>query len=424
MELTVLIPARNEAENLAVLIPELDRTLDQLGIQYEILVVDGGSVDNTVQAASGSSRSVRVMQQREPGYGKAILEGVAASRGEYILTMDADLSHDPESVRTLWDARYRAEIIIGSRYMAGGKAEMPFLRLLLSRVLNIFFRRGLSLPWHDLSSGLRLYRRAHIASLPVNRADFDILQEILIRSHTQGLTVHEVPIHYRPRRSGSSNARVFRFGMAYLKTYWRMWRLRNSILSADYDDRAYDSLIPLQRFWQRRRCSILRKFAANRGRTLDIGCGSSRVLSFAELNLTGLDIQLNKLRYSRKFGRPLLNGTIWSLPFPDAVFDCVVCSEVIEHIASGNAPFLEMRRVLKPGGTLVLGTPDYGPINWRMIEAAYKFIVPGGYADEHITQYTFKSLRDLVESLGFQVQQWEYILNAELIFQCVLKSKS
>jgi ubiquinone/menaquinone biosynthesis C-methylase UbiE len=94
---------------------------------------------------------------------------------------------------------------------------------------------------------------------------------------------------------------------------------------------------------------------------LDIGCGSNRILN-AGLSVVGLDILLNKLRYARKFNRPLINGSIWALPFKDAIFDCVVCSEVIEHIPEGMKPFLEMRRVLKPGGTLVLGTPDYALI--------------------------------------------------------------
>ncbi len=198
-----------------------------------------------------------------------------------------------------------------------------------------------------------------------------------------------------------------------------MWRLRNSIECADYDDRAYDSVIPLQRYWQRKRSRIIERFSPDSGQTLDIGCGSSRILTLKSLPI-GLDIRLNKLRYARKFGRPLVTGSIWNLPFPNAVFDCVICSEVIEHIEGGTQPFTEMRRVLKPNGRLILGTPDYHHLTWRIIEAIYGKVVPGGYADEHITHYSLQSLTQILQKLGFEILGHDYILNSELILNCRL----
>jgi ubiquinone/menaquinone biosynthesis C-methylase UbiE len=362
---------------------------------------------------------VRVIRQQNRGYGSALIEGFAEAESNYILTLDADLSHDPKFLSTFWLVRDGYDLVIGSRYIQGGEAQMPFGRNVLSKILNNFFRRGLSLPWKDLSSGFRLYRTDTLKSLKLESTDFDVLQEILIRSYAQGGKIREIPIIYKPRQSGRSHARLLQFGIAYLKTFWRMWKLRNSIESADYDDRAYDSIIPLQRYWQRSRYKYLFEFAKGRGFTLDIGCGSNRILN-AELSVVGLDILLNKLRYARRFKRPLINGSIWALPFKDAMFDCVICSEVIEHIPEGMKPFLEMRRVLKPGGTLVLGTPDYAHRTWRIIEAIYRVAAPGGYADEHITHYTLESLKDLVSQLGFSIKDQRYILNSELILQCTL----
>jgi len=87
-----------------------------------------------------------------------------------------------------------------------------------------------------------------------------------------------------------------------------MWELRNSILSADYDDRAFDSRIPFQRYWQRRRHAIVTALAEGATTCLDVGCGSSRILGSLDSAL-GLDIQLSKLRYARKYGTdiPLLS---------------------------------------------------------------------------------------------------------------------
>ncbi len=418
MDLTIVIPAVNEAGNIQRVITDTESAARRLHISFEILVIDGGSEDGTPQLASSCGDFVRVVPQKKPGYGGAIREGLEQATGEYILTMDADLSHDPSFLSSFWNSRLDSEVIIGSRYIRGGEAHMPLFRKILSRWLNLFFRRGLSMPWYDLSSGYRMYHATSVKPLQLNSTNFEILQEILIRAYTKGYRVREIPIKYRPRGSGTSHARLFRFGIAYTRTFWAMWKLRNSIQSADYDDRAYDSVIPLQRYWQRKRCSILHQFAFKEGLTLDIGCGSSRILSY-DFHPVGLDIQINKLRYARKFHRPLINASIWQLPFRDQVFDCVICSEVIEHIPAGIQPFLEMRRVLKPNGTLVIGTPDYAHATWRMIEYAYRLAAPGGYADEHITHYSLESLTKLLEDLGFRVLKNQYIVHSEMILQCV-----
>jgi hypothetical protein len=74
-----------------------------------------------------------------------------------------------------------------------------------------------------------------------------------------------------------------------------------------------------------------------------------------------------------------------------------------------------MCRVLKEDGLLILGTPDYGRLSWRLIEGLYHHLIPGGYADEHITQYTRKELVHFMEGLGFLLSDIEYVLNSEMI---------
>jgi 2-polyprenyl-3-methyl-5-hydroxy-6-metoxy-1,4-benzoquinol methylase len=92
-----------------------------------------------------------------------------------------------------------------------------------------------------------------------------------------------------------------------------------------------------------------------------------------------------------------------------------VCSEVIEHVAERDAPLRELARVNKRGGTLVLGTPDYARFSWRAFEAAYRFLAPGGYADEHITQYTHDELRTRVTKLGYRHVRTDYVAGSEMI---------
>jgi len=413
MQISVVIPALNEGSNLRQLLPPLQQVLHALAPQeYEVIIVDGGSTDDTVEVARGLG--ARVIPQEEPGYGGALKAGFQEAQGEFILTLDADLSHHPDFIEAMWEARHEADVVVASRYVPQGSAQMPFLRKVLSQVLNKSFTMGLSLPLHDISSGFRLYRAAAIKGMSLESLDFDVLEEILIRCYAEGYKIKEIPFRYLPRREGRSHVSLLRFGVAYLRTFHRMWALRNSILCADYDDRAFDSRVPPQRYWQRRRHQIVTRFASGGGRCLDVGCGSSRILAGLE-DVVGVDISGRKLRWARKHGKPLVNASIFDLPFTDNAFDCLISSEVIEHIPAGPKPFLEMSRVLKEDGLLILGTPDYGRLSWRLIESLYHRLMPGGYADEHITRYTKDELVRSMEALGFRLTDTAYVLNSEMI---------
>jgi SAM-dependent methyltransferase len=336
-------------------------------------------------------------------------------RGAYVLTMDADLSHGPDFIRDLWRTRHEAELIIASRYVRGGRADMPWGRLWLSRILNVLFSRGLSLGVRDMSSGFRLFKASIVRDLPLEGRQFDLLQEILVRAYAEGWRVKERPFHYTPRRTGSSHARVLKFGVAYLKTFWRLWKMRNSILAADYDDRAYDSVIPLQRFWQRRRFQHITSLIEPGRPVLDVGCGSSRIIEALPRGSVALDVLARKLRYARKFSQLLVQGSIFHLPFRDGAFSCVVCSQVIEHIPKDPVVLDELCRVLAPGGRLILGTPDYDRWEWRATEALYGRLAPGGYADEHIAHYTRDELLAVFHTRGYTHEATRYVLRGELI---------
>jgi cellulose synthase/poly-beta-1,6-N-acetylglucosamine synthase-like glycosyltransferase len=117
VDLTVVIPAADEGPNLTLLMPQIGTVLDSLQIDYEILVVlPAGDAE---AAQHGWIPGVRVLRQERRGYGGALLRGFSEAKGRYILTMDADLSHPPTFIRTLWEARVSAEVVIASRYVTG-----------------------------------------------------------------------------------------------------------------------------------------------------------------------------------------------------------------------------------------------------------------------------------------------------------------
>ncbi len=412
VDLSVLIPALNEGPNLAILLPQLKAILARLQIRHEVLLLTRNADALTREAAS--RHGARIVEQVEPGYGGALVTGFACASGDYLLTMDADLSHPPEFVEHLWNGRAAADVTVASRYVPGGRANMGVYRYTLSRILNAVFSRGLDVPIRDLSSGFRLYRSAILQEQHITSRDFDVLQQILVQVFAEGWRVREVPFVYQPREHGSSSARVLRVGTACLRTFGQLWKLRNSILAADYDDRAHDSRIFLQRYWQRLRHRYVMELIAGQGGVLDIGCGSSRIIGGLPPGSVAVDVLQRKLRYARRFNKPLVRASGFALPFPDESFACVLCSQVIEHVPKESPILDELCRVLKPGGRLVLGTPDYANWQWVYIEKLYG-LVPGGYKDEHISHYTNRELVQIMGERGLRFEEERYILRGELI---------
>ena len=412
--LSVVIPTWSEDHDLGKLLPRLRVVLDATvpGRSEIVVALQPGHPAGPVVERLGA----RAVHAPAPGYGAALNAGLAAATGGVVVTMDADFSHHPEFIRTLWLRRDEGEVLIASRYVSGAVATMPLIRRLLSRALNRVYRTTLALPYQDLSSGFRMYSRQVLDDLgPVAADGLDALQEILVKAFSQGWKIVEVPMYYRqPRRW--TGGRLAELSLGYLRTLGRLLSLRNSVKAADYDHRAYDSWIPLQRAWQRDRFRIIRGMVDGSVRVLDIGCGSSRILQSLP-QAVGLDMQIRKLRWLRAPGRQLVQGSLSELPFPDGTFDAVICSEVIEHIAREDVDLSDMVRVLAPGGTLVLGTPDYGRWTWRTLEAMYKKVFPQGYATEHINPYTRAELRAEIERMGLVVLDVQYVFRSEMIFK-------
>jgi dolichol-phosphate mannosyltransferase len=233
MELSIVLPAWNEAENLNALVPALRGALEGVvdAGAYEIVVVDGGSKDGTPEVAR--ALGCVCFRQETPGYGGALREGFKVARGAFLCTLDADLSHPPTFIAEMWRRREEADLVVASRYVPGGKADMPRLREVLSRVLNRTFGELLAIPVKDLSSGFRLYRREALERFETRGRNFNVLQELLTGILARGGRVVEVPFHYMPRIHGVSHARIIRFGLSYLGSLWHLFFVRTALFRAE-----------------------------------------------------------------------------------------------------------------------------------------------------------------------------------------------
>ena len=415
MDISVILPVINERDNLLILLPRIQASLEREKLSYEIIVVDGNSIDGTREAAE--DLGARVVRERRPGFAGALETGFAEAAGDYVLTLDADLSHDPDFISKMWVARHRGDIVVASRYTRGGVVYTSFIRRWTSFLLNLVLGRMLSIPVRDMSSGFRLYRREALRELKLNSENLEVQEEILVRAYARGFSIVEVPFVYFPRATGRSHTRLISFGLDILYSSLKLWKVRNSLESADYDERGFYSIIPIQRYWHRSRHQIAVNWARGSGRILDAGCGSSLIIQSLN-HAVGMDFNLGKLRFLRRYGMPLVRGSAFALPFADESFDCVMSQEVIEHLPYDEVIFNEMSRVLKPGGLVILGTPDYATWVWRTIEPIYGFLMPGGYKDEHITHFTRESLTEVMVRHGFAVEAVAYVGGSDLLMRC------
>lgn len=417
---SVVIPAAGEEAHIGALLARVDEILATRVRKHELIVVVPHPEDPTGGVAREAG--ARVLVQKRPGYGGALKEGIQAARGDHVVTMDADFTHPPEALATLLAHYDAAEVVICSRYVEGGSARMSLTRNLLSRVLNAVYSRVLAVPVRDMSSGFRIYPRHVFDELEITAENYDVLQEILVKIYCLGWRVVEIPFAYMPRVGGESHARPFGFAPHFLRTLGVLFSLRNDFRSADYDSRAHDSLVLPQRYWQRRRFEIVTRMMGDASPRADVGCGSSRIIQ-SRPDSVGLDISQPKLRFLRRTNPKRVRGTTFALPFRTGSLGGVVHSQVIEHVPFDRRIFRELNRVLRPGGVLVIGTPDYGRVQWRVIEWLYKLLMPNSYGDDHITHYTRRGLTEELAEAGFGITGYEYILGGELVIRCVKREE-
>ena len=228
MKTLVVIPTYNEAGTIRALV----EAIHALAVPtLSMLVVDDNSPDRTADIAEELSRRypVRVMRRAEKqGVGRAYVAAFGQiladshSLPDYIIQMDADMSHDPRAIPAMLGAIRTSDIVIGSRYTPGGKIEnWNAIRRGISRVGNAYARAMLRVPYRDLTSGYRCFRREALARLDlesISSSGYCFMIEIAARAHMLGLRIHEIPIVFTERTIGASkfNLRII------MESIWRV----------------------------------------------------------------------------------------------------------------------------------------------------------------------------------------------------------
>lgn len=213
-ELSIVIPALNEEQTIGAVLNRVLGVFGREGIAGEVIIVDGCSTDRTGAIADEiAKRDERVcvihLGPDAPGnLGSSLREGFRNARGSYVIALDCDLSHDPDEIPKLLKQKEEADLIIGSRFVKGGRADLPWKRALLTRSYNFLAKHLLGLGIDDLTTGYRLYKKEMLDRLRLESTGFGLQVEIVVKSHLNGYTAKEVPIHYH--RSDKKSTLVYR----------------------------------------------------------------------------------------------------------------------------------------------------------------------------------------------------------------------
>jgi len=204
-ELSIIIPAYNEENNIKKCIQEVERTFHNPGLNYEVIVVDNNSTDNTYRIAKkAANNKVKVIECLNRGKGAAIKAGFNKSKGKFVTFVDADLELHPKQIPLFMDymKRYDADIVVGSKRHPLSKIYRPMYRKILSFGYYILIKLLFGLPVKDTQAGLKLYKREVLNEIfpriLCKRYAFDL--EILVNAHHRGFKLVEAPIEYRSKR--------------------------------------------------------------------------------------------------------------------------------------------------------------------------------------------------------------------------------
>lgn len=240
MKLSIVIPARNEMGNIG---PTLDQIRDRLqreGIPYEIVVVNDGSSDATVEEVRtqcAADPCIRLIHNAGPhGFGYAVRCGLDSTIGDAVCIVMADGSDSPEDiVRYYYILRDRAECAFGSRFLPESRVEAyPRFKLVLNRLANLFIRVLFGLRYNDVTNAFKAYRASVIQGCrPFLSPHFNLTVELPLKAIVRGYSYEVIPINWHQRTVGMSHLRLKEMGSRYLFIVLYVW-LEKLLTRGDY----------------------------------------------------------------------------------------------------------------------------------------------------------------------------------------------
>lgn len=230
MDISIILPAYKEADNLKNILPLIKQSLEKSPMEYEVLVIDTMDKLDDTQLVCKQNEVSYISREGGNLYGDAIRTGIARASGKYIVVMDADGSHNPNDILRFYEEMKQEDLtlVIGSRYCRGGYTDNNFILRFMSWLLNITYRVVFGLKVKDVSDSFRMYHAPSIKGLRLECNNFDIVEEILIKLKYSVLNfkVKEIPISFNKRVAGESKRDLVKFIGSYLKTMRTLYKIK------------------------------------------------------------------------------------------------------------------------------------------------------------------------------------------------------
>jgi len=205
LELSLIMPAYNEEDNIGSVIERVDTVVSRIGLKYELIVVDDGSLDRTRVKVADCARNnghVKVVgYENNVGKGYALKTGFSQAAGDLVVFMDSDSDIDPKQIGRYVEALKDADVVVASKRHPQSKVDIPLTRRILSHGFNALVKLLVGLRLSDTQTGLKAVRRSVLVEvfpkLTVKRYAFDV--ELLALANLIGLKIVELPINVRLR---------------------------------------------------------------------------------------------------------------------------------------------------------------------------------------------------------------------------------
>ena len=229
-KLSVIIPARNEADNLRECISEICEELAYHSINFEILVIDDGSTDNSVEVINVINKSIstvkRLKNSGENGFGRAVRIGLAEFTGDAVAIMMADRSDSPTDLVKYWNVlKGGVECAFGSRFIQGSSIyEYPKVKLLMNRIVNLMIKYAFNVKYNDVTNAFKMYKREVIEGCkPFISPHFNLTVEIPLKAVIRGYSWKVVPISWKNRTKGVAKLKLREMGSRYFFIVAYLW---------------------------------------------------------------------------------------------------------------------------------------------------------------------------------------------------------
>ncbi|MBI4806726.1 MAG: glycosyltransferase family 2 protein [Desulfovibrio sp.] len=252
LTLSVVIPAFNEEQNISTSLRSLWTRLEAAGIDYELVVVNDNSTDQTSEVLTGlaaeNPRIKRVDRFPPRGFGRAIRTGLDAAKGDVLIIYMADASDEPDDVVMYFkEISNGYDCVFGSRFIKGSRtSNYPKIKLMVNRLVNTMLRLLFWTRFNDLTNSFKAYRSHVIRECgPYRASHFNITIELSLSALIRNYNILQVPISWQGRTWGSSNLHLTEMGRRYLSTlikiFFEKTLIRDDLIAETVSQRSKSS---------------------------------------------------------------------------------------------------------------------------------------------------------------------------------------